>query len=384
MNLICVIDVAVKFSRASCNVNMPSVGSVNLLKNARQSKLPYVKPKFNRKPKVTTMPVDEDVLKIHTDADDEKLLSDPVIRQVSSRALGVSTDVRKSPVNIDIANAEMMILLQEIRNSQCTKEDVVLLKEIRNSQCTKDDLHAYGEKISEKFGERFTAMDRRVEKSEKSIGTIESRLYEIESTLRQNDFDSELAKQNLLSNNITVMGIPYESNEDLSSLLLRLFALIKCQFARADFFGCYRIKRANAYTDMFVAKLNDFNTKQKVLKAKTAVSLKLSDVVGASGGGADPFIFINSQVTPFFGRLMSEGRKAVKEKKLHSVWLNRHGCQLRLVADGPEIGFKSLTELNELVLSNGVSVPRSDRHLKRSRSEDDDLLPRQQARRPRK
>lgn len=95
---------------------------------------------------------------------------------------------------------------------------------------------------------------------------------------------------------------------------------------------------------IFIAKVNDFNVKQRLLKAKTNVILKLSDVTGQDEN-ENPYIYINSQLTPFFGKLLSAGRKAAKERKVHSIWLNRHGCQVRLVTDGPEMSYNSETEL---------------------------------------
>lgn len=84
-------------------------------------------------------------------------------------------------------------------------------------------------------------------------------------------------------------------------------------------------------------------------------------------------MFINNHVTPFFGKLLAEGRKAVKAKKLHSVWLNKDGCYLRFAKKGKEFSYRSTKELNSLYNAKGPSV--EERSRKRAKPDDNSNSP---------
>lgn len=80
---------------------------------------------------------------------------------------------------------------------------------------------------------------------------------------------------------------------------------------------------------------------------------------------------MNNHVTPFFGKLLAEGRRAVKDRKIHSVWLTRNGCTMRFEENGNELVYHSVKELDEMILSHGKSVQQK----KRTRSDDNDIPP---------
>lgn len=211
-----------------------------------------------------------------------------------------STNAKNSIV--DMANNDMMSLLKEIRYSQST-------------QCTKDDLHNYSQTINKKF----TAMDQSVSSNSASINTMNSRIKSIESSLASNKYENEITKQNVLFRNLSIMGIPAAENENLKSIALSIFSLVGCQLTDADIFGCYRIRKGNSFSTIFIVKLNDVAVKHQIMKSKMSKEVRLNDVIPNSSNGSQ-YIFINNHVTPFFGKLLAEGRKAVKEKKVHSVW----------------------------------------------------------------
>lgn len=124
---------------------------------------------------------------------------------------------------------------------------------------------------------------------------------------------------------------------------------------------------------MFIVKINNFAVKQRILKAKINKDVRLRDVTNLNASDGNPLIFINNHVTPYFGKLLAEGRKAVKDKKIHSVWFNRNGCKLRLEANGPERVYRNMIEFNGLISShlNRTSDDRADSQSKRSRPDDE-------------
>lgn len=204
----------------------------------------------------------------------------------------------------------MMSILKEIRDSQAT-------------QCTKNDLVEYGKTINKQFSE----VDKRISANASTINSMESRMVSIEASLEISKHEAELMKQNAISRNLSVMGIPATANEDLKSI---------------------------------------------ALKAKMSKDLRLNDVVKSNPTNDNPLVFVKNHVTPFFGKLMAEERKALKEKKIHSVWLARHGCHLRLEENGKDFIYRSVTELNGIISSRHQ---QSENHKKRSRSDDSGASP---------
>lgn len=107
-----------------------------------------------------------------------------------------------------------------------------LLKEIRDSQssqCTRNDLRKYSQTIKKQFNE----IDVKVSTNSSAINSLEVRLSSIESSLLRNNYETELNKQNALSNNLNIMGIPSANDEDLTMIALKIFSQIGCDLTRS-------------------------------------------------------------------------------------------------------------------------------------------------------
>lgn len=123
-----------------------------------------------------------------------------------------------------------------------------------------------------------------------------SRISLIESSLELGKYETELNKQNALSRNLSIMGVPATENEDLSRTPMKIFSLIGCDLNVADIFGCYLIKNGNQYTNIFIVKINDVGIKQQILKAKINKEVRLRDVVNMNSND-NPLVFLNNHVT---------------------------------------------------------------------------------------
>ncbi len=290
---------------------------------------PFSKANPQRKLKTTSKTMQSNILDLYV-SESEMLKSDS--DSIDGEAAVVITSNNTMVTDVRLAKCEMMSLLKEIRDSQ-------------SSLCTKDDLQVHSHAIAKRFNE----MDRRVTSNTSTISTVASRLNMIESSLEHSKHDNELAKQNIISRNLSIMGIPPIDDEDLVSLSLKLFSLVGCDITRGDVFGSYRVKNSNASTNIIIVKLNDFSIKHRILKSKQNSNLKLKDVIQSTSSNGDQSVYINNHVTPFFGRLLSEGRKLVKDDKIHSVWLSRDGCRLRFDAEGEERIYRSSKELHALI-----------------------------------
>lgn len=167
------------------------------------------------------------------------------------------------------------------------------------------------------------------------------------------------------------MGIPAAEDENLKSVVRKVFSLIGCVVSNNAITGCYRIKKGAAPTDIIIVKLYDKEVKHVILKNKLKKEVRLNDVMGVSSE-ANPLIYINHHLTPFFGKLLAEGRRAVREKKVHSVRLTSAGCQVRFEENGKERTYKSVGELHSFISSsNGAKVTTLSH--KRTRSEDEEV-----------
>lgn len=191
---------------------------------------PYVKNKL--KAKLSAMSSDDEILNIHTDTDNELINSGS--ESTCNGKLTRNDSIGPTSSIVESAKSEMMILLKEIRNSQST-------------QCTKKDLIEYSQTINK----QFVAMDQRVSSNTSTMKSIESRVEKIESAMESNKHESELAKQNVLSCNLSIIGIPAASNEDLKMIALRIFSFVGCQLTPADIFSFYRIKKGKEFTSIF-------------------------------------------------------------------------------------------------------------------------------------
>lgn len=285
----------------------------------------------------------DNILDINTDTDSDVLKSDS---ESSQKAVAQLANRQKHPLpDIQLAKDEMLSLLKEIRDSQ-------------SSLCTKDDLQEYGLSISKKFND----MDHRVSSNEASLQTVTSRISQIESSLARNNHDAELVKQNQIARNLSILGVPALPNEDLISIALKIFSLIGGEFTNSDIAECYRVQNRGSQTNIFIVILNSVATKFQILKLKSKKDLRLNDVISNNVTNDNPSIYVNNHTTPFFGKLLADGRKAVKNKQIHSVWLGKDGCRVRFEEKGKDQLYRNISELNALISHRNKSSkrPRSD------------------------
>lgn len=246
---------------------------------------PYMEAKSKRKTIKKTMEVmDENVLDINTDTESDLLMSDTENSQKNgssvTQVLLSSTTSEPVMQNVQLAKNEMLSLLKGIRDSQ-------------SSLCTKIDLREYGQSIAKKFDD----IDQRVSANTSSVNGMSSRICKVESTLERNKHEAELAKQNAISRNLTIMGVPPMENEDLGAMAIKIFSLVGCELSRSDMFGSYRVKKGNSSTNIIIVKLNDFTVKHQILKAKGNKELRLIDVVDSRNSRKEGNTYIAVQKT---------------------------------------------------------------------------------------
>lgn len=92
-----------------------------------------------------------------------------------------------------------------------------------------------------------------------------------------------------------------------------------------------------------------YDTKQNILAKKTTKSIVVKDINSNISSNADSIIYINNHVTPFFGKLLAEGRKATKAKQIHSCWMSSIGAQLKFSEDGKHHLYTTAEQISELI-----------------------------------
>lgn len=240
----------------------------------------------------------------------------------------------------------------------------VLLLEIQKSQCTK----TYMELFTDSVNSKLTSIEAKISSHDDKIGAMNKRLEQCESQAASAHYQLELEKQRQLKNNLSIFGVCRADGENLKQIVSSIFGKIGCAVEDHQIISCYRIN-SNA-NNIIIVKLNDYELKQNVLKEKAKKPVKLGDIVACDANGAGTAVFINNHVTPFFGKLLKEGRLAVKEQKIHSCWLNAFGCQFKFQEDGKQHGFRSTDELKSLI-SNKTSANQ----IQHKRNKPDDHSP---------
>lgn len=249
-----------------------------------------------------------------------------------------------------------------------SKQEVLsLLHEIRSQQCTKDDLKQYSDAINSRFKEvdkQLVKTKKQLEANTNNIDTMQCRLTAVEENAATARFENELAKQRLLRNNLSIAGVPRTADECLKTIASEIFNILGCESTESCIDSCYRINN-NAECGIFIVKIKAYELKHRILTTKTDKNLSLNDIDPLCQ--SDQPIYINNHVTPFFGKLMAEGRRAVKEKKIHSCWMSSNGPLLKVVADGKQLLFHSSAHLESIISEGQKTMAAAPRTAKRKR-----------------
>lgn len=226
-----------------------------------------------------------------------------------------------------------------------------LLLQIQQTQCTKTDMETFTDSVKSKL----SSIEAKITSHDEKIEVMNTRLVKCENQAASAQYQLELEKQRQLKNNLSIFGVCRSDSENLKQIVSSIFGKIGCAAEDHQIISCYRINGNG--NNIIIAKLSDYELKQNVLKEKAKKPLSLGDVVTCDSNAAGTSIFINNHVTPFFGKLLKEGRLAVKEGKIHSCWLNAFGCQLKFDEDGKQHGFRSIDELKSLITNKTSSKP---------------------------
>lgn len=259
----------------------------------------------------------------------------------------------------DEKDDSMLITAPANQKISAEAEIMSLLREIKDSHCTKSDLSDF--KLS--LDSKFAAVDTELKTHKDKHNELETRVLSLESKMSSSNYERELSKQQQLKNNVNIFGFPKTDGEDLKETALTIFKAFGCNILKSDFDSVYRTNARTPKFSSIVVKFKDFEKKLHVLNSKKQIRLK--DVAECSESQQNIGIYINNHTTPYFGRIMAAGRKAAKEKIIHSCWIGANSCLIQLKENGDPIAIRNVETLDEIVKKELATGTR-----KRARSDD--------------
>lgn len=248
--------------------------------------------------------------------------------------------------------------------SPTNKDIMQFLEKMKKQQCTKGDLSKLETAMSSKIDEVKT----HAVKNSGKIQQLSQRMDRIETVASKAAYNNELHKQRELKNNICIMGIPSFDKESPLTTVTTVFNAINCKVSSSGIVSAYRTR---GKASLIVVKLVNYDDKIKILNAKTKKAVRVSEIAVCDPSVANNFVYINNHVTPFFGKLLKEGRSAIKNNQIHSCWLTSSGCMLKVKEGGDSLIFSSIEQLHEIINAQPSS---SETPQQKKRGKPDDIV----------
>lgn len=181
---------------------------------------------------------------------------------------------------------------------------------------------------------------------------------QMDSKASASDYKTELNRQKLLKNNVTIHGIPATDSTkqgNVLQLVRAVFQAIGVNVAEKNIFNYYRMKGNNK---TILVKLRDHETKMQILNATKKA--KVGDVMKCAEDQAKIPVLIDDHFTPYFGRLLAEGRRARRLGCIQLCWFDSYTCQAMCLFNGNRVAFKNIEELYEIVAEVKKSICNND------------------------
>lgn len=302
--------------------------------------------------------------KINTETQSVHELSDGEAENIASRGQLSQMHARQKPgpkPRTQNSSTDIGQLLQSI------KEDTVATRnEIKS---TRNELKTEIQQLASHTETKFKSIDRQLAKTSGDIKILFARMSNIEKGTSSTVNNGELNKQILLRNNISISGMPYDPNENLADIVdwvLDALGLPELKIGEL-----VKVKRiSNAKSKLIIAGFRDYETKLAVMQIKASKKISLSDIYELRVGEANPQIYINNHLTPFYGNLSYHGRNAISNGLIHSCWVSSRGFLVRLNGDSDPIVIDDVQHLDNFLKEHGRVVQR-----KRDRSYEMDPSP---------
>lgn len=302
--------------------------------------------------------------KINTETLSVHELSDGEAENIAAHGQLSQMQIRQKPgpkPRTQNSSTDIGQLLQSIKaDTAATRNEI---------KSTKTELKSDIQHLASQTETKLKSIDRQMSKANGDIKLLFARISNIERGATSTTNNGELNKQILLRNNITISGMPYVTNENLTDIVdWVLDALGLPELKNGELVKVKRI--LNARSKLIIAGFRDYEMKLAVMQAKISKRISLSDIYELRDGEANPQIYINNHLTPFYGNLSYHGRNAISNGLLHSCWVSSRGFLVKLQGDSDPIVIEDVQHLENFLKEQGRIVQR-----KRDRSYEMDPSP---------
>ncbi|XP_055305961.1 uncharacterized protein LOC129570399 isoform X2 [Sitodiplosis mosellana] len=135
-----------------------------------------------------------------------------------------------------------------------------------------------------------------------------------------NSYAMELKKQNEISKILMIRGIPELNNENLTEIFMALCKKVNAKVDADDILG---IERCDTRRGTIIVKLKHLKDKRTV--RKLAKDLWSNDVVKLPPKVVKTKVYVYSQLTEFFNKILEIAKSACAQGALHSYQLTKDG-----------------------------------------------------------
>lgn len=273
-----------------------------------------------RQPALQLKRINTDTLSVHdvNTEDEEDLLASPI--QSTSTAIMRSKPGPKSKEKANNASDMNQLLLSIKADTAATRA------EMRSTRTElKSDIH----QLSQRTEAKINGVTKQLATANNDIKTLFAKVKEIEKKPHAPPTNIELHKQNKLRNNITISNVPLIPNENLYDIVRSILISIGILNLKVDDLETAR-RIPGSKSCLIIAGFRDYSFKADIMKKKTTKTLKVSDIIELQNGEANPRVYINNHLTPFFSKLSFHGRQALYNRLIHSCWVSSNGFLVRL------------------------------------------------------
>lgn len=174
-------------------------------------------------------------------------------------------------------------------------------------------------------------IESKVKNQEEKIDIISSKVNELFDKSNQIIVSNELLKQNMLKNNLVIVGISADFGDDLQQFIFNIAAFVGIKLGRNDIINCYRIK--NSHSGLIVVRFANLEVRNQLLYNKQRQLITLGNIFELNNSElAAQKIYLNPHVTPYFNKLITKARMEIKEKRIHSYFISSQGLMIKKIA----------------------------------------------------
>lgn len=295
-------------------------------------------------------------------ADDTDILNGAGPRFSSGNQLvPASSQVAKLPIgnNNKKVSSSDALLLSIKEDTASTRLEMI---------ATRNELKGDINRISQRAEVKFKSIETRLQATDNDIKSIFSRIRAIESGSSSVATDFELQKQNRLRNNISIANVPTEERENLFDIFAQILAFIGC--SRIEVHEVADAKRVHSSkSNLIIIRLVNEGRKLEIMKKKAGVKIMAADIFNLKNGDANPRIYINAQLTPFYSHLAYLGRNAVANNCIHSSFVTQYGFFVKLDEKSHPTPIANKAQLDQFIANHPCPQPNNNKRSHRTLDE---------------